>query len=251
MKNKIIFSLILAIMGVCLLFPAFGGEKPYQLMVINPDGSKSVIWTNPTAQSAGTKIAKNSSQQNGVYYYYYKQNPRYQKHAGSNKVPYQYSYSGRTLSNSSPVYICSYTPGGNYSSRGKGSSYIVLTSFIDNEARKYNIDPLLIKLLIKFESNFNPYATSSCGAMGLMQLMPGTAQALGVRNAYDPYANIAGGTKYFAGQLARFGDLELALAAYNAGPGAVTAWGGIPAYPETVNYVNSILAEYRRLRGIY
>jgi len=234
-----------------LLFAAFclgfAGERPYKVVMVNKDGSQSTVWTNQSAQAGSAQITKSYDSKDGMFYYYAKPRSRSGKTA-SNRVPYNYSYAGRTYAQSSQIYVSYYEAKGSYSSRGKASYQLDMTSFIDNEARKYNIDPLLVKLLIKHESNFNPYAVSSCGAMGLMQLMPGTAQALGVSDPYDPYANVAGGTRYFAGQLQRFGDLELALAAYNAGPGAVTAWGGIPAYPETVNYVNSILSEYNRLR---
>ncbi|MCM1003334.1 MAG: lytic transglycosylase domain-containing protein, partial [Candidatus Gastranaerophilales bacterium] len=97
---------------------------------------------------------------------------------------------------------------------------------------------------------FNPNATSHCGAMGLMQLMPATAQGLGVTNAYDAEQNIEGGTKYLKGLMDRFGnDKSLALAAYNAGPNAVKKYGGIPPYAETQNYVKSVLGKYEKFKG--
>jgi len=100
------------------------------------------------------------------------------------------------------------------------------SDIINMEAQKNGVDPALIKAIIKNESNFNPRATSHCGAQGLMQLMPGTARGLGVNNAYDPGQNIMGGAKYIGQLLKQFkGDVRLAVAAYNAGPGNVKKYG--------------------------
>ena len=109
----------------------------------------------------------------------------------------------------------------------------------------YQVDPLLVSLIMEQESGYDPFALSSAGAMGLMQLMPDTAWMLGVEDPWDPEENVEGGVRYFAQQMDRFGRLDLALAAYNAGPGAVEQWGGLPPYPETVEYVSNILGRYR------
>jgi soluble lytic murein transglycosylase-like protein len=115
-------------------------------------------------------------------------------------------------------------------------------------ATKYGIDPALLKGLIRQESNFNAGAQSGTGAQGLTQLMPGTAASLGV-DPSDPAQAIDGGAKYLRQQLDRFGnDPSKALAAYNAGPGAVAKYGGVPPYAETQDYVQKVLgyaAEYR------
>lgn len=119
-----------------------------------------------------------------------------------------------------------------------------LNQLIEEQARQVDLDPLIIEIIVKHESAFNPSATSGVGAQGLMQLMPETAADLGCRNAYDPSENVAAGTRYFADLYRQYGDLGLALAAYNAGPGNVASYGGIPPIAETQNYVASIGGEY-------
>ncbi|MET3682722.1 hypothetical protein ABID56_000812 [Alkalibacillus flavidus] len=113
---------------------------------------------------------------------------------------------------------------------------------IQSVADKFNLDQDLIKSVINAESSFNPSAVSDAGAQGLMQLMPQTAEALGVTNPFDAQQNIEGGARYLRDMLNRYdGNLENALAAYNAGPGNVDYYGGVPPFAETQNYVNKIL----------
>ncbi|MFT4034775.1 MAG: lytic transglycosylase domain-containing protein [Patulibacter sp.] len=122
-------------------------------------------------------------------------------------------------------------------------SGVPYASEITAAATKYDLDPALLAGLVKQESGFDPSIRSAAGATGLTQLMPATAKALGVTDATDPAQSLEGGAKYLREQLDRFGgDERLALAAYNAGPGAVQRYGGIPPYPETQHYVTAVLA---------
>lgn len=115
-------------------------------------------------------------------------------------------------------------------------------ALIQASAARNGVDPALLKALIRAESNFDPNAGSSAGAQGLTQLMPGTAAGLGVTDVHDPAQAIEGGAKYLRAQLDAFGgDETKALAAYNAGPGAVTRYGGVPPYAETQQYVQRVL----------
>ncbi len=121
---------------------------------------------------------------------------------------------------------------------------------IDAAAASNGIDPALLKGLVSQESGFDPNARSGAGAVGLTQLMPGTAASLGVTNPLDPAQSLQGGAKYLRQQLDRFGgDERLALAAYNAGPGAVARYGGVPPYSETQNYVKNVMAKAAAYRG--
>jgi soluble lytic murein transglycosylase-like protein len=120
---------------------------------------------------------------------------------------------------------------------------------IERAARHWGVPADLITAVIQQESGFDPNATSPAGAQGLMQLMPSTAQGLGVTDPYDPEQSIWGGAHELSTQLQRFGDVRLALAAYNAGSGAVSRYGGVPPYPETQNYVRQVMDRYLQLQG--
>ena len=120
-----------------------------------------------------------------------------------------------------------------------------IQELVEKSARAHNIDPLLVQSVIQVESNYNHFAVSPKGAEGLMQLMPGTARMLGVRNSFDPAENIEAGVKYLRYLQSIYQDDRLALAAYNAGPKAVDKYKGTPPFPETQDYVNQVGQRYQ------
>lgn len=127
----------------------------------------------------------------------------------------------------------------------------VYDQHIKQSSYRYNVDPQLIKAIIKAESDFDCFARSQKGAQGLMQLMPETARDLNVVNSFDPRANIDGGTHYFRTMLDTFnGNIPLSLAAYNAGPNLVKRTNQIPHIPETVEYVQRVLQHYKDYKGV-
>jgi hypothetical protein len=134
---------------------------------------------------------------------------------------------------------------------GTPSQYIKKYDGIIGEAsRRFGLEPSLVKAVIKAESDFDHEAVSDKGAQGLMQLMPATAADMKVKDAFDPEENIVGGTRYLSQLMERFGNKrELAIAAYNAGPEAVQAYGGIPPFQETKAFVQRVLRYYEQLTG--
>jgi soluble lytic murein transglycosylase-like protein len=132
-----------------------------------------------------------------------------------------------------------------FEKKGKPKS---IDELVEEIAETYHIDASLVKAIIVAESNSNPEAVSRKGAQGLMQLMPSTAKRLKVSQPFDPRENIIGGVKYIKGLLASYGDLRLALAAYNAGPGAVQKYDGIPPYRETINYVKKVIHNFKKFK---
>jgi soluble lytic murein transglycosylase len=159
---------------------------------------------------------------------------------------------------SQPANALSTDPIPRYSDPGK-STYIASanmpSSYVDiisTACERHGVDPALVRAVVKVESDFNPYAISRKGAMGLMQLMPQTAVELNVKNSFSPHENINGGVKYLRYLLDRYeGNVSLALAAYNAGETAVKRWGTIPPIKETQNYVRRIMDMYNGSGKMY
>ena len=140
-------------------------------------------------------------------------------------------------------------PDGDFTQPTRVPRYWQYDGIIGLTAREHRVQPALVKAVIAAESNFDPSAVSHKGAQGLMQLMPSTSAKLGVGDPFQPIDNVRGGTAYLRQMLDRYGDVERALAAYNAGPTAVDRFGGIPPYRETRAYVRRVLAYYRHYHG--
>jgi len=155
-------------------------------------------------------------------------------------------------SQSSPEKVSRLNPSRNSNNRQRirySTNIRSYDRYIQDAARKYKVDPALIYAVIERESSGNPFASSGKGAKGLMQLMDGTARDMGVRDIYNPKENIDGGTRYLRMMLDRFGgDLRLALAAYNSGPGNVEKYGGVPPFRETEEYVSRVMESYGNYR---
>ncbi len=133
--------------------------------------------------------------------------------------------------------------------RSPGLGKTAMLEAAGRHSRRHGLDEALIHAVIDVESGFDPTAVSPAGAEGLMQIMPPTQRDLGLLDSFDPDQNIDAGVRYLRAMLDRFGTVELALAAYNAGPGNVEKYGGIPPFSETRNYVTKVIAAYKKLKG--
>ena len=146
-----------------------------------------------------------------------------------------------------PILSLSQNRNGLKAVQDEGSKTENFQSMIETAASKYQVDPNLVRAVVQTESNFDAGAVSAAGAQGLMQLMPGTAREMGVQNSLDPAQNLDGGVKYLRRMLDSYdGNVSTALAAYNAGPGTVNKYGGVPPYQETQTYVNRVLGQYNQ-----
>ncbi len=154
-------------------------------------------------------------------------------------------YRFRDTDNSNKVVFGSLVKPTTLSSTEKKYTKEEICDIISEISSKHGVNEKLVRALIKQESGFNPTIVSKAGAVGLMQLMPATAESLGVTNSKDPVQNVDGGVRYLKSLMKKYnGNLILSLAAYNAGPGAVDKYKGVPPYKETQNYVKNILANY-------
>ncbi len=169
--------------------------------------------------------------------------------SGAHANVFEFRQNGNLVEISQPVWRADAPPvvEGRYGPKAdpasnSSQSKNAVRQHIQVAATRFGVDSNLVDAVAWQESRYNPRARSTAGAVGVMQLMPGTARQLGVRNPHDVEQNVVGGTAYLREQLERFGNnVPLALAAYNAGPGAVIKYGGIPPYRETQNYVRQIL----------
>jgi soluble lytic murein transglycosylase-like protein len=125
-----------------------------------------------------------------------------------------------------------------------------LKKFMEEAGKETQLPVALIDAVVRTESGYRPHAVSKKGARGLMQLLPQTGQEVGVSNLFDPRENILAGSRYLKKMFERFGNIRLAIAAYNAGPQAVQKFGGVPPYPETRRYVDTVMMRYRSSRAI-
>lgn len=124
-------------------------------------------------------------------------------------------------------------------------------TFIHDAAKLYGLEFALVKAIVRVESNFDPAAISEAGAIGLMQIMPANLKAFRLHDPYNPRSNIMAGARYLKSLLDRYdNNLKLSLAAYNAGPGAVERFNGVPPYPETQNYINRVMGQYARYKRL-
>jgi len=167
-------------------------------------------------------------------------------------APAERGYQKVELPPPSKVRFNRYPGGGEAGARAAGGASLkgqALDSLIAEVARQHGVSSALVKAVIAAESAFDPGAVSEKGAQGLMQLMPGTAELMGVEDPFEPRQNVKGGVRYLRHLLDRFGDTVHAVAAYNAGPETVDRHGGIPPYPETQAYVRRVMSYYHRYHG--
>ncbi len=194
---------------------------------------------HPNRSSEITRVSRNSSPSRGGYFRLLPETPDVQS-----LIAYCESQLGLRVKSLFRPYLA-FILGANHRldlmTAGKITSGLLFFS------NKYNVDPRLAVSMIIAESNFDPNSHSHSGAMGLGQLMPGTAKSLGVSNAFDPIQNLDGSINYLRSRLNTFGDVSLAMAAYNAGAGAVKKYGGIPPYRETQAYVRRVVSLYQQL----
>ncbi len=232
---------------VQLVFKKFG----YDLPRLSADQARS---GQPVASMADAKPGDiiawdNSSRNNGVdHIAIYAGNgkmieaPRTGLNVRLVDVPSTPDVIRRIIPDNAQVSQVSQVSGRAMAGESRSVSGVPYADLFNQAGAKYGVSPALLSAVAKQESGYNPRATSGAGAQGLMQLMPGTARGLGVSNSFDPAQAVDGAARMLRDLTNRFGRTDLALAGYNAGPGAVLKYNGIPPYPETQNYVKNVMA---------
>jgi soluble lytic murein transglycosylase-like protein len=237
---------ILAALGL-----VFALSLPCVAQAIHPELQHGrIVWTNDGA-SETTVHPVARSVRSAPHYYYYWSNVEHRWKPVKAASPHAMR-SARAIAGEVSSYIqsrprlkqgemASQDPNYSKAAQGRSVSSSQIDHYIEEASAQHNVDPNLVRALIKVESNYNPKAVSSKGAMGLMQLMPATARMYDVQNPFDARQNVEAGVRHLRGLLDDFrGNVPLTLAAYNAGAGAVRRSKGIPPYTETRNYVRRI-----------
>lgn len=232
----------------CLYAPpvlASGADDPPSKLVATTDDSGRTIYTNDvvSAPSKGTRSSRESSSSSHLVYWSakdkrFKAVPFATMGAARSAAAEVNQYLNRESNPEDAVANANFL-------RGSAPSPQDVDAAIEQAAARHNVDPNLVRSVIKVESNFNPNAVSRKGAMGLMQLMPSTARSLHVSNPFDPQQNVDAGVRHLKKLLESYGgNIKLSLAAYNAGAGAVARSAGVPRFSETQNYVRRITELY-------
>ena len=216
---------------------AEAGSDRVNTVITSTDDNGRKIYVNESIPVVTTKRSQAPVRQNSLAYWSTTQH-RWKS------VPSANIRAARSAAQEVNHYLGEEAPAQNFV-RGRGFSPQEIDAAIDQAALRHNVDPNLVRAVIKVESNFNPNAVSRKGAMGLMQLMPQTARQLKVSNPFDPEQNVDAGVRHLKQLMENYGgDVKLTLAAYNAGQGAVARSAGVPHFAETRNYVKRITQLY-------
>jgi soluble lytic murein transglycosylase-like protein len=243
MASTVIATFLSLTMPYLQAEPGAGSVNPTPITTADEAGHK--VYVNEpvpvTSQPAAAAAAPVTSRRSGLYYWSSKEH-RYKTVPSANGATMRAARSAAAEVNE---YLGESNPQNSSFVRGIGFSAQQVDAAIEQAAARHNVDPNLVRSVVKVESNFNPNAVSRKGAMGLMQLMPSTARQLHVSNPFDPQQNVDAGVRHLKRLLESYGgDIKLSLAAYNAGTGAVARSAGIPRFAETRSYVRRITDLY-------